>query len=383
VEDGSERTLCGDYLIGADGAHSKVREILDIPFEGRGVFSNSITIYFSADLWPQLGGKPLSVIYVNNPVLGGFFRMSKDCQSGFLAINTVGDPRTNPDVANAAADISEERLIELVRAGAGIPDLKVQIDGVSRWRATSDVAKTYRVGRVFLAGDSAHLMPPNGGFGGNTGIHDAHNLAWKLALVLKGTAAPALLDTYEQERRPVGKFTVEQAYARYVTRTATYLEATDYEPLVDDMLFELGYNYHSAAVLSGDDNHTVPSDPAETHGRPGSRAPHIWLEEGDTRLSILDLYGRGFVLVTGVKGSDWLTAAAAVKNKFPDINLDAIQIGDGGMRDPEQRFNETYGLTDTGAVLVRPDGFVAWRAESMGKQPETAINRVLHTILAK
>ena len=172
----------GQYLVGADGAHSKVRELLDIPFDGRGVFSNSITIYFHADLAPQLAGKPLSVIYINNPVFGGFFRLDKDCQSGFLGREHGRRPEDRPGRRrDAAADISEARLIEFVRAGAGVPDLPVKIVGLARWRATSDVARHFQDGRVFLAGDAAHLMPPNGGFGGNTGIHDAHNLAWKLA----------------------------------------------------------------------------------------------------------------------------------------------------------------------------------------------------------
>jgi len=219
IDSGRQRRLRSKYLVGADGAHSKVRELLSIPFDGRGVFSNSITIYFRANLTRQLLGKPLSVIYINNPALGGFFRMEKSCTQGFLVVNTVGDPEADPRAAaDAAADISEKRLIDLVRAGAGVPDLDVKIDGIARWRATSDVARRFRDGRIFLAGDAAHLMPPNGGFGGNTGIHDAHNLAWKLAFVLRGVADPSLLDTYEMERRPVGKFTVEQAYTRYVTR---------------------------------------------------------------------------------------------------------------------------------------------------------------------
>ena len=218
--------------MGADGAHSKVRDVLGIPFEGRGVFSNSMTIYFTADLAPQMLGKPLSVIYISNEVMGGFFRLDKDCQSGFLVVNTIGDPATNPDVADAAKDTSEPRLVELVRAAAGVPDLKVRIDGVARWRASSDVAARYSDGRVFLVGDAAHVMPPNGGFGGNTGVHDAYDLAWKLAWAVRGDAGAGLLATYEQERRPIGRLTVEQAYTRYVTRTATYLGATDYAPLV-------------------------------------------------------------------------------------------------------------------------------------------------------
>ena len=110
VDSGDEHTRRARYLVAADGAHSTVRDLLGIPVDGRGVFSNSITIYFTADLWPQMGGKPLSVIYINNPVFGGFFRLAKDCQSGFLVVNTVGDPDSDPDVANAARDTSEARL---------------------------------------------------------------------------------------------------------------------------------------------------------------------------------------------------------------------------------------------------------------------------------
>src|SRR5262249_31099599 len=117
VDSGAGRTFRGKYLIGADGGHSSVGQLMGIPVDGRGVFSNSITIYFTADLSRQLGGKPLSVIYVNNATLGGFFRMNKDCQSGFLSVNTVGDPKVDPvAAANAAADTSEARLVELVRA---------------------------------------------------------------------------------------------------------------------------------------------------------------------------------------------------------------------------------------------------------------------------
>jgi 2-polyprenyl-6-methoxyphenol hydroxylase-like FAD-dependent oxidoreductase len=374
VATGAERRLRAKYLIGADGAHSKVRELLGIQCDGRGVFSNSITIYFTADLWPQLGGKPLSVVYINNAVFGGFFRLEKHCQSGFLGVNTVGDPKTNPDVANAAADVSEKRLIELVRAGAGVPDLPVRIDGVSRWRSTSDVARTYQKGRVFLAGDAAHVMPPNGGFGGNTGIHDAHNLAWKLALVLKGDAGPALLDSYDAERRPVGKFTVEQAYARYVTRTATYLGATDYEPVANDFDIELGYLYRSRAIESEDEDARVHADPRRTFGRPGSRAPHLWLERNGERVSTLDLFGDSFVLLAGPDGAAWCDAAGQA--------LAAHHIGGRTLRDPDGRFPEAYGLANSGAALVRPDGFVAWRAKSPPADPGAALASALEAILA-
>lgn len=228
VDTQQERKIRAKYLVGADGAHSAVRDLLHIPFEGRGVFSNSITIYFQADVARLMAGRNVSVQYILNQALSGFFRLDKDMKAGFLCVNTVGDT-SKPQASNAAADVSEKRLIELVRAGIGVSDIPVKIVGVTRWRSVSDVARHYQAGRVFIAGDAAHVMPPNGGFGGNTGIHDAHNLAWKLAYALKGWS-PNLPSTYEAERRPVGKFTVEQAYSRYVTRSAQYLGAKDYEP---------------------------------------------------------------------------------------------------------------------------------------------------------
>jgi 2-polyprenyl-6-methoxyphenol hydroxylase-like FAD-dependent oxidoreductase len=307
---GREHQIRAHYVIGTDGAHSRVRELLGIEFDGRGVFSNAITIYFHAPLAAYVVGKALSVIYVKNAELSGFFRMDKDGNSGFLVVNTVGDT-SRPEAASPANDVRESRLVELVRAGAGVPDLPVTIDGVARWRATSDVARRFADGRVFLAGDAAHLMPPNGGFGGNTGIHDGHNLAWKIAMVLKGIAGPALLATYEQERWPAAKFTVEQAYTRYVTRSATYLGAKDFQPLANDFNIELGYIYRSQAIVSEDDVAIAHEDPHESRGRPGSRAPHLWVQHDGRRMSTLDLFGRSFVVLAPPDGEAWRRHARA------------------------------------------------------------------------
>jgi hypothetical protein len=338
-----------------------VRELVGLGFAGRPVFSNSITIYFTADLSRWLSGTGASIIYVKNPALSGFFRMNRAQTSGFLVINTAGDPGVDPEAAaNAAADIREETLVRHVRTGVGVPNLEVRIDGVSRWRATAEVASRLRAGRVFLAGDAAHVMPPNGGFGGNTGIHDAHNLVWKLALVLKGAATDALLDTYEAERKPAGKFTVEQAYTRYVTRTATYLGATDYEPLAHDFNIELGTLYRSRAIASENDDSAAHADPRTTFGRPGSRAPHVWLKRNGLRVSTLDLCGSGFTLLAGPRGDVW---RAVAKEAAPrGVELKVHVVGAGGVRDPDNRFGAAYGMGPSGAVLVRPDGYVAWRA---------------------
>jgi len=272
----------------------------------------------------------------------------------------------------------------LVQLGAGVPDLPVTIDGFARWRATSDVARRYQEGRVFLAGDAAHLMPPNGGFGGNTGIHDGHNLAWKLALVLKGIAGPRLLATYETERRPVGKFTVEQAYTRYVTRSATYLGAKDFQPLANDFNIELGYIYRSAAIISEDDVERGSEDPRESQGRSGSRAPHVWIEKdgpstmlgAGQRISTLDLFGRGFVLLTTPGGDAWVDASRAAARQFKGLDFDAHVV-------PSSEFSTAYGIGDNGAVLVRPDGFIAWRAKAITSDPARTVASALTTVLMR
>ncbi len=374
IDTGRERELRGRYLIAADGGHSRIRESLGIRYEGRGAFSNSVTIYFTADLSPWLGDKAWSIIYVNNPVLHGFFRMNRAAQAGFLAVNTVGDPALDLEAStNAAADVSEAHLIELVRGGVGVPDLPVRIDGWTRWRATACVAERLQEGRIFIAGDAAHLMPPNGGFGGNTGIHDAHNLAWKLALVLQGHAHPRLLETYALERRPVAEFTVGQAFTRYVLRTAPWLKPTQaIDPQVNDFDIELGYLY-------GVDG-SVHADPRVTRGMPGSRAPHVWLSRSGQRVSTLDLFGN-FVLLTGSAGDSWSQIAPTVARQFGGLPLDIHRVG-RDLGDEAGCFCQAYGLTDTGAALVRPDGFVAWRSEGAVSDPRAVLQDVFARQLA-
>ena len=236
---------------------------------------------------------------------------------------------------------------------------------------------------MFLAGDAAHLMPPNGGFGGNTGIHDAHNLAWKLALVLKDVAGPELLSTYETERKPVGKFTVEQAYTRYVTRTATYLGAKDFEPLAQRFQhrarLSVSFARHRVRKAADTKDMTIR---ARRHGRPGSRAPHVWLERGGKKISSLDLIGTHFVLLAAAQGQAWCDAAREAAKAFKGVDLDAYCIG-GDIKDPDGRFPQAYGVEPSGAVLVRPDGFVGWRATSLGGNPRQTIEAALRSILQR
>jgi hypothetical protein len=269
---------------------------------------------------------------------------------------------------NAAADTSERRLIELVRAGVGVPDLPVRIDGYTRWRATAAVARHFREGRIFIVGDAAHLMPPNGGFGGNTGIHDAHNLAWKLALVLKGQADDRLLDSYAVERRPVAQFTVEQAFTRYVERTAPWLKTMHQtEPLAPDFDIELGYLYPPATGIH--------ADPRVTRGTPGSRAPHVWLTRSGERVSTLDLFGN-HVLLAGPEGGAWQGAASSLAGMSNAVPVDAYRVG-ADLSDPQGAFVDAYGISPGGASLVRPDGFVLWRSRESPAHSHDSLQQAL------
>ena len=213
-------------------------------------------------------------------------------------------------------------------------------------------------------------------------MQDAHNLAWKLALTLAGVAGPGLLDTYDAERRPVGDLTVEQAFTRYVARVAPYLGTENTQPMVDDFSMEIGYRYDSPAVVLEPGGPPLHEHPRESAGRPGARAPHIVLDRDGTRLSTLDLFGRNFVLLAGPQGAAWPAAALAAAGRL-GVGLDAHVVGGTGLADPEGCFAGTYGISPSGAVLVRPDGFVGWRAAEAAGAPEQALRQALQTLLCR
>jgi 2-polyprenyl-6-methoxyphenol hydroxylase-like FAD-dependent oxidoreductase len=395
---GAESTVRARYVVAADGNRSPVREQLGIGMSGHDLLSHSITIYFRSltDLGPLLKDRNQGVHYVTNPLLRGFFRLDRSGNAGFLVVNLVGDT-SRPEIvaafpdapwARVAEGITESRALELLRAAIGVPGLPVVIENIATWRAEANCADRFRDGRVFLAGDAAHVVPPNGGYGGNAGVQDAHNLAWKLALTLAGVAGPGLLDSYDAERRPVGELTVEQAFTRYVTRVAPYLGTEKTQPLVDDFSMEIGYRYNSPAVVLEPGPHPPHEHPRESKGRPGSRAPHLFLERDGSRLSTLDLFGGKFVLLAGPQGRAWRDAALAAAGEL-GVALDAYVTGDagladsGGLADPGGRFPGAYGISPAGAVLVRPDGFVGWRAAGLPGQPDKTLRSALRSLLCR
>lgn len=380
---GEERTVRARYVVAADGSRSPIRVSLRIGAQGYGILSRSATIYFRADCSALLEGGNQGVIYVANDRLRGFFRFEKSGKSGFLAVNTLGDPR-RPGALDVTAGLTADGARELVRAAIGDPDVEVVVDDVAAWDATADVADHYGRGRILLAGDAVHPLPPNGGFGGNTGIQDAHNLAWKLALVVRGLADERLLATYEDERRPIGRLTIEQAYSRYMRRVTPELAGADVPDLIDDLSMEIGYLYRSTAVVpdaDGRDDRALTAHPGVAAGRPGSRAPHVALLRGDETLSTLDLFGREFVVLAGPDGHEWIAAAQVVAARL-GAPLAAYRLdADSDPADRGNRFGDAYGVTRDGVVLVRPDGFVGWRSRGSQPQPARVLDDVLRSLL--
>ncbi len=377
---GPDRTVHARYLVAADGAHSPIREQLGIRQLGHGSFSDSITIYFKADVRKLMGERNLSVIYVFGPRLQGFFRFSIDLQAGFLVVNSTIDDAGARSV-RIGEDMSTSTCIRYVREALGDHGIDVEIENVQRWSASAEYAEQLREGRVLLAGDAAHVMPPTGGFGGNTGVQDAYDLAWKLAHVLDGRAGDELLQTYHDERQPVAAFTTEQAYTRYVLRLDPALGKENLVPIVEEATVELGYRYRSRGISSpfeGDD--AVWEDPRHPTGRPGFRAPHLSITLNGRGCSTLDLFGREFVALAGPDGQSWRLAGEAAGSAL-GVQV-ATHVFDRAT-DPSGRFGTLYGTGSDGVALVRPDGFVAWRADGSEADPVRALVDALALALAR
>ncbi|MFI0967694.1 FAD-dependent oxidoreductase [Streptomyces sp. NPDC021080] len=381
---GTRSTLRADYLVAADGPRSTVREALGIKREGRGVLSRHVSIAFGADFGAVLGDRRYSVVHIKNDTVTGILVHDDTLTEGTLIVGY------DPDKGESLEDFTDARCAELVSAAIGSAEVEVTVRSRFPWDMAELVADTFVQGRVLIAGDAAHQIPPTGGYGANTGIADAFNLAWKLALVVQGTAGAGLLDTYQEERRPVGSYTARQGSLQLALRSGTATKeqqaATD-----DAMTVTMGHAYRTGAFVPDPQAARLPPtcDPRTLRGEPGTRAPHVPLERDGAPLSALDLFGTGFVLMAGPDGRFWAEAAAAAVTEFGvDLTFHHITAAlqdDGAPADPQGRWSAAYGVQADGAVLVRPDGIVAWRsvdgAPAGGRS--AALGAALRRILAR
>jgi tetracenomycin A2 monooxygenase-dioxygenase len=369
---GEETTVRADYLVGADGAGSRTRQALGLERTGIGTVFNALSIYFRApELTTVLKDRKFILCYATAApgTLMGLSRLHG-------ADPWLAAPLYYPEKGETPDDYPDERCVEIIRTAAGKSDMAVEIVAKVPWQGAQLVAETFRQGRVFLAGDAAHVHPPAGGFGANTGIHDAHNLAWKLAAVLAGRAGDALLDTYDAERRGVGGAMARQAMVRNRIRHG-YADEETVASMVDDIIITLGYRYQSGAITGGREDAPVLTPNLELTGEPGTRAPHLWLRRDGTRLSTIDLFWADFVLLTGSRNSGWCEAAERVAKQL-SVPVRAFVVGPGGDLVPEDRaWTSTYGVSEDGAVLVRPDAFVAWRSAGRAGDQDGALAEAL------
>ncbi len=385
---GEQTQVRAQYLIGADGAHSRVREGLGIPIIGMVSFGPMMNILFRADLSHWVAGRSINLCMVQHPNAPGVL----------LAIDGVDrwifQAFYFPSAGQCAEDFTPERCVEVIRTAVGVPDLPVEILRAATWSPATRVAESFREGRVFLAGDAAHEMTPAGGFGMNAGIQDVHNLAWKLAAVLGGWAEPALLETYEHEREPVDRWITDQTLRNLASLrrigTGAPGEDTNLHEGRQEFFHEqgliFGAAYESGAVLPDGTAPPEVANPVTDYvptARPGSRAPHVWLERAGKRISTLDLFGTEFVLLAGWTGTAWCQTAreGAHARRIP---LHAFTVGpEGDLVDPAGSWATTYGVKNDGAVLVRPDGQVAWRSRSSMTNPAQALQGVLASMLGE
>ena len=400
---GEEYSIRARYLIGADGGRSLVAEQIGLPIGGRSGKAGSMNIVFEADLSRYVAHRPSVLYWVMRPgadiggIGMGLVRMVRPWHEWLLTWGYDID-QPPPEIDDAAAT-------EIVRDLLGVADIPVRITSTSLWTVNHSYATEYSKGRVFCAGDAVHRHPPTNGLGSNTSIQDAYNLCWKLAMVLRGEAGAELLASYSAERAPIGKQVVDRANlsrdqfgpifealgiagggddegilaglaacrepspAGKKRRDAleTAIQLKNYEFNAHGV--ELNQRYASGAVLDDDSPaEQWPRDPELFHQpstRPGAKLPHAWLvDDAGQRVSTLDLVGHGsWTLITGIAGLTWVAAAEKCAAEF-GVPLPVVRIGADDARDAYGEWRRVGELDEEGALLVRPDGYVAFRHPS-------------------
>ena len=374
---GATETLGGPALLAADGAASFVRAELGIDLEGSKELSHIVNCYFRAGIERHLGDRRGVLFFVSNERVAGVLQ-PLDGAGRWLCQISVAPADWSLEV------FTHERARAWIRAAVGVEGLEPEVLSLGLWKLNATVAERFVQGRVLLCGDAAHQFPPTGGLGVNTGLQGMHNAMWKLAWFTLGRAGWPLVETYQAERRGVAQritsqslqnsINVQMILAAAVSGAEGGLSAeqvvAESRRYGNHLGVEFGAVYESRAVIPDGTHAPAVADSYSDYApsaTPGARAPHVWLGRPEARLSTLDLFGTGFTLLAGPRGGAWCTHAAEVEREL-GIPVDRYCVGGPGLAD-SGGFTAAYGMEDDGAVLVRPDGHVAWRR---AKGPGTA-----------
>jgi 2,4-dichlorophenol 6-monooxygenase len=390
-----------EFVIAADGAGSRIRESLGIEMIGPPKLQSFVMIHFEADLREIVKDHPGILYWISDPEAGGTF-VAHDIDREWVYMSPFDSD------AERAEDYTPERCKDLVLRAIGGPAPPIKVETISTWTMSAQVAERFRDDRIFLVGDAAHRFPPTGGLGLNSGVQDVHGLAWRIAGVRHGWASDRVLDSYEAERRPVAQYNADQSLRNAMklievpaalgiledpttARMQTTLddpagrqrtiEAIANQAEHFDMLgLQLGFRYEKGAVIPDGSAPPEVGNPVREYvptSRPGARLPHAWVEKSGRRVSTLDLIKPGsFTLLTSKPSEIW---ADAVK-RIDGVPLEYVAIGRDAM-DSEGLWARVSGIEPDGALLIRPDQHVGWRATSPPDDPAKTLNEAVTRIL--
>ena len=392
LESGEQHLESFDYVIAADGAGSNIRRGLDIKMEGPETLAEYLMIHFSADLRPLTEGRRGVLYFLFEPGVNGVL-IAYDHAKTWVLMH-----QWNPELEKRE-DYDEARCLALVENAIGQPLPEAKIENISPWTMTAQVARQYSKGRIFLAGDAAHRIPPAGGLGINSGAGDVQNLAWKLAAVLRGEAAESLLETYEVERQPVARNNNEQSlnnaakmfdliialhgmepektaerYKAIAADPGAFPELTQaveaQRPHFDSFDLQLGYRYASDAIYDpAPIREIVDVSDYQPSWDAGAHFPHRWVQKDGTTVPLQSLMSANrFTLLSGPSARD-------IDNQ-PLID----QLRFGMDFEESESWSSQAALPETGAILIRPDGHIAARFDSV---EDKDINNVMNHILAR